>query len=246
MINFFRKIRKKLADDNKPVKYFRYAIGEIVLVVIGILIALSINNWNNHRISLKKEQSYLIEIKTGLVKDTVSIHDVLRFNKEKIKVVKGLTQIFADSITNSQRVDIFNEFSHRFVNYNIFEPSSTAFNNMLVSETIDLIQDNELKNQLTNYYEYDYQGGVQERIITMNRRVVDIYYPTFFTKERSKQVFNLSTELPSFETLTIHKNQNFLSDLYGINYIINVQNQFMEQKLSEIEILLKKIEENEN
>lgn len=46
MIPFFRKIRKTLADDNKPIKYFRYAIGEVVLVVIGILIALQINNWN--------------------------------------------------------------------------------------------------------------------------------------------------------------------------------------------------------
>jgi len=51
MINFFRKIRKKMADDNppdgragKPMKYMRYAIGEIVLVVIGILIALQVNN----------------------------------------------------------------------------------------------------------------------------------------------------------------------------------------------------------
>ena len=49
MINFFRKIRKKLAEDNKPLKYMRYAIGEIVLVVIGILIALQINNWNEDR-----------------------------------------------------------------------------------------------------------------------------------------------------------------------------------------------------
>ena len=49
MINFFRKTRKKLADDNKFFKYWRYAIGEIVLVVVGILIALSINNWNEGR-----------------------------------------------------------------------------------------------------------------------------------------------------------------------------------------------------
>ena len=57
MINFFRKTRKKLADDNKPLKYMRYAIGEILLVVIGILIALSINNWNENRkdIDLEKE-----------------------------------------------------------------------------------------------------------------------------------------------------------------------------------------------
>jgi hypothetical protein len=46
MINFFRKTRKKMADDNRPIKYMRYAIGEIVLVVIGILIALQLNNWN--------------------------------------------------------------------------------------------------------------------------------------------------------------------------------------------------------
>ncbi len=49
MINFFRKTRKKLADDNRFFKYWRYAIGEILLVVIGILIALSINNWNENR-----------------------------------------------------------------------------------------------------------------------------------------------------------------------------------------------------
>ncbi len=49
MIPLFRKIRKKMADDNKPMKYARYAIGEIILVVIGILIALQINNWNEER-----------------------------------------------------------------------------------------------------------------------------------------------------------------------------------------------------
>ena len=55
MIPFFRKIRKKMADDNKPIKYARYAIGEIILVVIGILIALQINTWNGDRLEKKKE-----------------------------------------------------------------------------------------------------------------------------------------------------------------------------------------------
>lgn len=60
MINFFRKTRKKLADDNKPVKYMRYAIGEIALVVIGILIALSINNWNETQ-KYNKEETTILE-----------------------------------------------------------------------------------------------------------------------------------------------------------------------------------------
>jgi len=60
MIPFFRKIRKQFADDNKPIKYMRYAIGEIVLVVIGILIALQINNWNEDR-KLKKEELKILQ-----------------------------------------------------------------------------------------------------------------------------------------------------------------------------------------
>ena len=62
MIPFFRKIRKKMADDNKPMKYLRYAIGEILLVVIGILIALSINNWNEQHKINKLESKILQEL----------------------------------------------------------------------------------------------------------------------------------------------------------------------------------------
>ena len=58
MIPFYKKIRKKLADDNKPMKYLRYTIGEILLVVIGILIALQIKNWNELR--KEKEKTNLL------------------------------------------------------------------------------------------------------------------------------------------------------------------------------------------
>jgi hypothetical protein len=73
MIPFFRKIRKKMADDNKPLKYARYAVGEIVLVVIGILIALSINNWNENRIASKEEIHMLKALKIGLEADLVDL-----------------------------------------------------------------------------------------------------------------------------------------------------------------------------
>ena len=65
MINFFRKIRKQLLTQNKVSKYLLYAIGEIVLVVIGILIALQINNWNEER----KQRVEEINILKGLKKD---------------------------------------------------------------------------------------------------------------------------------------------------------------------------------
>ena len=73
MIKFFNKIRKKLLSENKFSKYLIYAIGEIVLVVIGILIALQINNWNEHK-KLKKEYiSDLKAIKENLEKDALTI-----------------------------------------------------------------------------------------------------------------------------------------------------------------------------
>ena len=74
MIKFFRHIRKNLLLENKTSKYFKYAIGEIILVVIGILIALQINNWNTERIEHKKEENYLINIKRDLNKQLVAIN----------------------------------------------------------------------------------------------------------------------------------------------------------------------------
>ena len=64
MIKFFRKIRYNLMEKNKTGKYLKYAIGEIVLVVIGILIALSINNWNESRKEIKLRANYLNVLKT--------------------------------------------------------------------------------------------------------------------------------------------------------------------------------------
>ena len=73
MIPFFRKIRYKQAKDNQFFKYSRYAIGEIVLVVIGILIALQINNWNEKRKDNNKRQFYIQSLQNDLKKDTAQI-----------------------------------------------------------------------------------------------------------------------------------------------------------------------------
>ncbi|MFC2148991.1 DUF6090 family protein, partial [Bacteroidota bacterium] len=74
MIKFFRRIRQQLLTENKFSKYLLYAIGEIVLVVIGILIALSINNWNeeNKRNSLKS--TYIKSLKSDLENDIIFLN----------------------------------------------------------------------------------------------------------------------------------------------------------------------------
>ena len=85
MIKFFRKIRRRLLTENKISKYLIYAIGEIVLVMIGILLALQVNNWNENQKTLKLEKEILAEVKIGLESDyngvNVVIKDHLRFKK---------------------------------------------------------------------------------------------------------------------------------------------------------------------
>lgn len=66
MIKFYKKIRYNLLSDGKTRKYLKYAIGEIILVVIGILIALQVNNWNENYKSKKKEILYLTRLTTNL------------------------------------------------------------------------------------------------------------------------------------------------------------------------------------
>ncbi|MEM6895678.1 MAG: DUF6090 family protein, partial [Bacteroidota bacterium] len=84
MIKFFKKIRQNLLYERKTGKYLKYAVGEIILVVIGILIALKINNWNesNKKRNLKKE--YVVSLKTDLVKDTSQLNNRLKQNKKML------------------------------------------------------------------------------------------------------------------------------------------------------------------
>ncbi|WP_396602470.1 DUF6090 family protein [Algibacter sp. R77976] len=86
MIKFFRKIRQNLIMENKTSKYFKYALGEIILVVIGILIALQINNWNENRKLQQKEVQILKEIKSDLFQTKKDILSAVEDHK------KGVTQ----------------------------------------------------------------------------------------------------------------------------------------------------------
>ena len=89
MIPFFRKIRKKMADDNKPIKYMRYAIGEIALVVIGILIALQINTWNEERKNKDLEKQYLTNIKNEINRSLLRLNNAIKYNTTTLHHIEG-------------------------------------------------------------------------------------------------------------------------------------------------------------
>ncbi len=84
MIKFFRNKRQKMLTENNFSKYIIYAIGEIILVVIGILIALSINNWNQKQLDRKKEKNYIFSLIEDAKTDLFNFKNVIALNEKRI------------------------------------------------------------------------------------------------------------------------------------------------------------------
>jgi hypothetical protein len=133
MIPFFRKIRKKMADDNRPLKYMRYAIGEIVLVVIGILIALTINNWNSERNEISKYKKQLLKVVESIKSDSIQLEQLKQFRLMAIDKTSQMMQ----ELQNRNIMD-----SDAFINSFLSLIGEVKF----VSDT-----DNQLKSQFENY-----------------------------------------------------------------------------------------------
>ena len=105
MIKFFKKIRKKLLSKNKLSSYLIYATGEIVLVVMGILIALQINNWNEYKKKEQFELSLLKEMKKNLKADLKDIDINIKYIERSIKSTKIILTSFENNIPFSESLN---------------------------------------------------------------------------------------------------------------------------------------------
>lgn len=154
MINFFRKIRKKLADDNQFLKYSRYAIGEIVLVVIGILIALQINTWNEERKTSNLEKETLKEIVENL-------DDIEQDLLEAIELTDHLNS-YTDSIihlieTRIYDPDLLERSIHKaFLGGHYGVQIKNVGFETLKNRGVDIISNQELRKRILFLYEDSY------------------------------------------------------------------------------------------
>ncbi len=149
MIGFFRKIRRKLADDNKPVKYMRYAIGEIVLVVIGILIALSINNWNQNIQKKEQEIVYYCKIKEDLQTDKNNIQRGIKSLDERIISAKKLLTNLYQKVED--KAIIMEGFLPAVRSYD-FIPSKSAILDITSSGKLENLNNSKLKISILQHY----------------------------------------------------------------------------------------------
>ena len=149
MIKFFRKIRQKLLTENKFNKYLIYAIGEIVLVVIGILIALGINNWNNEQKDSQAEVKYLSQIKKSLKENDLILNERIKSDKRLLKLGGQLyNHLKAQKNLNDSIKQILVVLQYdQMVSFNM-----AAFEN-LKNDGLSFISNDDLKFEIINIYD---------------------------------------------------------------------------------------------
>lgn len=214
MLKFFRQIRQSLISENKFSKYLLYAIGEIVLVVLGILIALQINNQNEAR----KREKIEIEFLEGLVVDLKL--DSTNF----VQKIKGYDTLI---VNNKLYLSKAYETQHTYEDYlavvgliswdsEDFLAQMATYNELIYSSNLNIFKDKELKNQIISHYrEYD---RASKHITEFNE---------FSTNLLSNIPFGHGTFYspikPSAEVLKDPRQWGYINEIYSERFLFNIE-----------------------
>ncbi|MEO8233622.1 MAG: DUF6090 family protein [Ignavibacteriota bacterium] len=222
MVKVFRNVRKKLASENLPTGqagkvagYLRYAFGEIFLVVVGILIALSINTWNDNRKESLIENKILTEISNGLSQDLIDIKSNRDGHLAGLKACDYWGKIINNEKVNSDSVRFFYHYLVR----DFLSIQNTSGYEYLKSKGLELITNDSIRIEITTLYEQHYN---------FLRKLEEDYQEMQFQKEYFKDinnivspylVFNQARELKSIRLplkLSESEKQLFISYLWKI------------------------------
>jgi hypothetical protein len=134
--------------ENKTSKYFKYAIGEIVLVVIGILIALQINNWNENRQEFKNEQKILVNLNEEFQKNLIELNASLGSIDRSVKAMDTILKIMSNSITIEKTPEKIDKLLRGLITNPSFFPSSMVFKELESSGKLTKLNNSKLKSAL--------------------------------------------------------------------------------------------------
>ena len=239
MIKFFRKIRFDLMSKNKTSKYFKYAIGEIILVVIGILIALQINNWNENRKNTFKETLFLKNFK----------EDILVNKKELDRVIKKteITSKSADSILQLKAGELDSLSLRNFVRcmmnatgFTVYQSQEGTIQDVIGSGKLDIITNDSLRLAIGSWQVH--LKNIREWE-TIDKKTFNIYSDYLHEHANLYKISN-NRMLPIDNLL---KNQ-FMNDKVFLNRlrdrerIPKILNNFYKNEILRLDVLLRQID----
>lgn len=152
MISFLRKIRHKLLSQHRITRYFAYAIGEIILVVIGILIALQINLWNEGQKQAKSRRIFTESLILELKKDSLFLTETMNILSERIGVLERIKNRINTPIASLDTIDFImkHEYNPSFVNGIVL--NKNTFSTLASSGEISLFS-NQDAGEIQTYYQ---------------------------------------------------------------------------------------------
>ncbi|MDT0558297.1 DUF6090 family protein [Ichthyenterobacterium sp. W332] len=192
MIKFFRHIRKDLMDQNNTGKYLKYAIGEILLVVIGILIALQINNWNEERKTSKRTAYLYNQLHKEFKRDSLNLEAFIYLTRQKIT---GGNQI--KSYLKGENIGRDSLITNLFFNGKalIFTSLTPTYNEIISTGQLALINNDSLKGLI---YEYkDYLNKVNSLVFEESKNIkmaYNNYLYNYFEHEIMTKLFESTKE----------------------------------------------------
>ena len=173
MISLLRKIRKNLVTENRVSKYFLYAVGEIVLVVIGILLALQINTWNKEKQIKALERSTLVGLKEDLEIQKELLKEQIDYEVNIAVLIDSAQQY----IGNDANKAILSRFLFELNGRHTFKANRVTFNNIISNGSINLISEAKLQNSIIRYFQrLDY---VESVVNNNNLYMVDSNFGAF-------------------------------------------------------------------
>jgi hypothetical protein len=184
MIKFFRKIRQQLLTENKFSKYFLYAVGEIVLVVIGILIALSLNNWNQNQNEQNKIKEYAVSLIQDLEGDIIMTGQIQRQNEDIVSRIDSLNKYI-----HNRKIENFSNLDLLYFTLNKphrpYTWKRTTFTELKNSGTLGLIKNDSLAKMISEYDAFTYHldddfinDRIQfEKATDLSTKVINYNYP---------------------------------------------------------------------
>jgi len=214
-----------LVYQGKTGKYLTYAVGEIILVVLGILIALQINNWNENRKQSKQELAYverlLIENKQDLLTFSKSIEDLAKGNQSIEEMAIALNNMNEDDSVILEKIEKYLIYG---CHYPFFNPSTSTFDDLSSTGNLGVIKDVDLRDVIVKHYaNYDY---IQSNFEINSDWALPVDAPLYVDfnvlKFEPTTSFLFKTDSETFSTFEIKENSEEYLRNAAVHYWINL------------------------
>lgn len=161
MLNYLRKIRRDLIKEGNLKRYLTYAAGEVIIVVIGILLALYLNNWNQHRTERKLEFQYYQSIKNQLNEDLTTLYGEIKYNENFLNQFSFAKTLILSN--EKSKIDTLGKITLNMIRFSDFRRKSNIYQTLVNSGEIVLINNNKITEKLQSLEEnYTYINRLEE------------------------------------------------------------------------------------